>query len=195
MLRRSLYRCGALLLALVIPLGWANTGGAQVCATPTPPQGAAKPTEPTPVPASGPAYGEAPAPGKSNYYSEDYTGPMANGALGISHSAHLRVRLPAQAELWVDGAKTKQAGAERTFLTRDLDPERIYTWPIKARWIEDGFTVEKTLQVRAIAGSRLTINFVQPPAPALAPVAQRAEAPPPLPRVERRPFSMSAPVP
>lgn len=136
----------------------------------------------TAQPANRPAttvYGSGASGSAPSYYNEDTPGPA--GAEGeTAKTARIRVRVPSDAELWIDGAKTKQRGTVREFVTATLDPDRIYRLPVRARWVEDGITVEKSITIRAFAGNRVTVNFVRPPAPTpVAPVV-RIQAPPPL---------------
>lgn len=144
---------------------------------------------------SKPAYG---APAKDaesppSYYSEDYTGPQ--GATSEeSKVAYIRVRVPASAELWINNEKRNQRGAVREFMTPALDPDHIYVYNVKARWTEEGgINVEKTLRVRTISGTRVTVNFVRPPAAQPRPAASApVVAAPRAPRVEQRPVDWTS---
>jgi hypothetical protein len=78
-------------------------------------------------------------------------------------------------------------GPVREYETPVLGPERVYSYLVKARWVEDGITVEKSLRVCALSGNRVTINFI-PPSQAgprhtvrvvRAPEVPRVEVPPP----------------
>lgn len=102
---------------------------------------------------------------RPSYYSEDYSGPEGPKN-EPGKVAYIRIRLPANAQLWFnDQEKRTQKGATREFVTPALDPDRIYVYHIKARWTEEGgIEVQKTLRVRTIAGTRVTVNFVRPPA-------------------------------
>jgi uncharacterized protein (TIGR03000 family) len=135
----------------------------------------------------------AAAPSGSNsqpsYYSEDYKGPQ-EAAKETSNVAYIRVRVPAKAQLWINNEKRKQAGTVREFVTPELDPEHIYSYNVKARWTEEGgIEVEKTLRVRAISGTRVTVNFVRPPEAQPRPAAPApvvAAAPQPRQQMVRR---------
>ncbi len=119
----------------------------------------------------------APREGQPSYYTEDYPGAEEEKP-DQKLPARIRVRLPANAEVTVNGKKTTSTGPVREYETPVLDPERVYTYLVKAKWIEDGITVEKSVKVRALAGNRVTINFV-PPArerPRPRPVARATEA-------------------
>lgn len=134
---------------------------------------------------------------RPSYYSEDYTGPQGP-AEEPSKVAYIRVRVPANAELWINNDKRAQKGTVRQFVTPALDPDSVYVYNVKARWMDEGgIEVQKTLRVRTIAGTRVTVNFVRPPEsqPRLAAPAP-APAPPPVatvrPRIEQPPVSWTS---
>lgn len=138
---------------------------------------------------------------RPSYYSEDYAG-LKQSTNEPSKVAYIRVRVPANAELWINNDKRKQKGTERQFVTPDLDPDLVYVYHVKARWTEEGgINVEKTLRVRAISGTRVTVNFVRPPAsqprPAVStPVVAAPRMATPRRVIEQRPVdwtSFSAP--
>lgn len=93
------------------------------------------------------------------YYSEDYPGAIDEKP-DQKLPARIRIRLPADAEVFINGKKTRSTGAVREFETPKLDPERVYSYVVKAKWTENGIAVEKSLRVRALSGNRVTINFV-----------------------------------
>jgi uncharacterized protein (TIGR03000 family) len=113
------------------------------------------------APDATPRYGAAPQAGQPSYYTED--NPLAEEEKADQKlPARIRVRLPANAEITINGKKTTSTGPVREYETPVLDPERVYTYLVKAKWLEDGITVEKSLRVRALSGNRVTINFVPP---------------------------------
>lgn len=132
---------------------------------------------------------------RPSYYSEDYSGPEGPKN-EPGKVAYLRIRLPANAQLWFnDQEKRTQKGATREFVTPALDPDRIYVYHIKARWTEEGgVEVQKTLRVRTIAGTRVTVNFVRPPESQPRPAAPRpiAASTTPARPVVRRPVDWTS---
>lgn len=148
---------------------------------------------------STPAYAARPSgsDARPSYYSEDYAGPEGPKN-EPSKVAYIRVRVPANAEIWINSQKRTQTGTVREFVTPALDPDHIYVYNVKARWTEEGgINVEKTLRVRTISGTRVTVNFARPPAEQPRQTAI-ATAPPsrPAPSVERQPvdwYSNAAP--
>lgn len=73
--------------------------------------------------------------------------------------ARVDVTVPPGAELWFDGQRTSQAGGERTFHTPPLKKGEGYHYDVRARWTEDGKTVEQSQRVGVTAGSRATVVF------------------------------------
>jgi uncharacterized protein (TIGR03000 family) len=77
-------------------------------------------------------------------------------------AAVLRVRVPADAQVWVADHRTAQQGDVRVFLTPPLPDGRNLSYDLRARWIENGRQIERTRNVPVFPGDRLTIDFVTP---------------------------------
>ncbi|HBI42924.1 MAG TPA: hypothetical protein DDY78_08715, partial [Planctomycetales bacterium] len=50
----------------------------------------------------------------------------------------------ADAQVFFDGDKTSQTGAERAFVSPPLEAGRSFHYTIEARWMEDGHQMKKT---------------------------------------------------
>ena len=74
--------------------------------------------------------------------------------------AYLDVRVPPDAQVWVDGDPTTQTGGERSFVSPPLEPGRIFMYEIRARWLDNGEVVDLTKQVRIRAGDRVPVDFL-----------------------------------
>jgi uncharacterized protein (TIGR03000 family) len=83
--------------------------------------------------------------------------PNGNG----NREAILNIQVPADAEIWVEGEKTKQTGTNRTFRSPPLEPGKNYTYEVKVRWMEDGKPVEKTENVPVHAGEQSRVDFLK----------------------------------
>jgi uncharacterized protein (TIGR03000 family) len=79
-----------------------------------------------------------------------------------SGPAHLDVRLPAEAELWVDGKKTSQSGETRKFTTPDLKPGQEYAYEMRAHWNGKDGKKEETRRVAFRAGQQVKVDFTKP---------------------------------
>jgi uncharacterized protein (TIGR03000 family) len=80
------------------------------------------------------------------------------------NKARLQVRVPADAKLWLNGRPTRSTGAEREFLSPELEVGTTYAYEVKARWLRDGRPVEETRQIRVRANKTATVYFGDPPA-------------------------------
>jgi uncharacterized protein (TIGR03000 family) len=65
------------------------------------------------------------------------------------------------AELWVEGQKTRSSGPTRRFVSPPLQPGK-YTYRFQARWSESGTLMELTREVRVQPGDRITVDFAGP---------------------------------
>lgn len=77
-------------------------------------------------------------------------------------TAYIAMRVPANAEVWFDGAKTTSTGEYRLFRSLPLTPGRRYTYEVRARWYENGREVTQTQKVPVRAGGDVTIDFPAP---------------------------------
>jgi uncharacterized protein (TIGR03000 family) len=82
--------------------------------------------------------------------------------------AYVDVKLPADATLWVEDVKMSQRGALRQFVSPPLDPDRNYTYSIRASWMENGQEVVRDREVRVRAGDRTEVDLMTMP-PATSP--------------------------
>jgi uncharacterized protein (TIGR03000 family) len=109
-------------------------------------------------------------PGASSYYGSGYAGDMGSSyaygnrtGAGVRDAALLNVRLPdPNAEVWVDGKQTRQRGTWREYESPPLNPDRNYTYEVRARWTENGRTEEQTRTVPVRANGVATVDFTAP---------------------------------
>jgi uncharacterized protein (TIGR03000 family) len=85
-------------------------------------------------------------------------------------AAQIELRVPADAEVWIDGARTTQTGAVRRFVSPPLPPGREYSYEVRVGWKDAGREVTQSRRLAVRAGSLVPAAF---PAPAGEP---RAEA-------------------
>jgi uncharacterized protein (TIGR03000 family) len=107
---------------------------------------------------STPAYSSA-IPANPTTTTSFYYSPRDNPAANLVDKAEIEVRLPANAELWLDGAPTTQRGAMRTFETPPLQVGQVFTYEFRARWMQDGQVKEDVRQVKAFAGAKEKVKF------------------------------------
>jgi uncharacterized protein (TIGR03000 family) len=110
------------------------------------------------------------APAAAGYYSDtptygvpasaDYSyGAAAPSAPG--NTAHIRLIVPAGAEVWFGGTATRQAGPVRDFESPELTPGKDYAYGVTARWTEGGEEMTRTLRVSVRANSSVSVDFVR----------------------------------
>jgi uncharacterized protein (TIGR03000 family) len=102
----------------------------------------------------------------SYYYAEPaYVAPIQirqsyYPAPAAQQSATMTVLVPAAgAQVWFDGNATSQQGTERVFVSPALESGHNFTYTIRARWTENGQTVNRERQIRVQAGQSVTIDF------------------------------------
>jgi uncharacterized protein (TIGR03000 family) len=79
-------------------------------------------------------------------------------------SAHIIVRLPADARIWFDDTAMTTKGPMRQFDSPPLVPGSRYSYNVRAEWQENGHEVTQTQQVAVAAGQHVEVDFprVQP---------------------------------
>jgi uncharacterized protein (TIGR03000 family) len=78
-------------------------------------------------------------------------------------TAQLTVRLPANAQLWIDNFQVQQTGPERVLTTPPtLEPGQTYHYTLRAQWEENGQMVTQQRTVNIQAGANPTVDFTQP---------------------------------
>ena len=93
----------------------------------------------------------------SSYYTPS---PVVNEN---AKSATVEVRVPANAELWIDGSPTQQRGENRKFETPAFSSGNSYRYDLRARWTDSGGkVVEQTRQVTLQAGQQVKVDFTTP---------------------------------
>jgi uncharacterized protein (TIGR03000 family) len=107
---------------------------------------------------------ETPIPYRSFYppMPADVTQPNQSAAAPADTKAHVRLVVPADAEVWFDGEKTSQTGTAREFVSPPLTLGTDYAYEIRARWMENGKPVDQTRSVTVRAGSLTIVNFTRP---------------------------------
>jgi uncharacterized protein (TIGR03000 family) len=76
--------------------------------------------------------------------------------------AEITVIVPADAQIFFDGAPTTQKGPQRLYYTPPLVVGQTYHYAVLARWTERGRAVEQTRKVEVSGGARVRIDFLVP---------------------------------
>jgi uncharacterized protein (TIGR03000 family) len=89
------------------------------------------------------------------------------------HTVNLEVRLPENATLWIQGQQSTETGAVRHFISPQLEPDKGYTYDLKARWTDStGQTIERTKKVDVKAGAWIGVDFNRADTPASPKVSE-----------------------
>jgi uncharacterized protein (TIGR03000 family) len=80
-------------------------------------------------------------------------------------AAVIEVKMPCYGDLWVDGVPTNQLGTDRLFTSPPLEKGGEYIYVLRARWVENGQTIEQTQEVRVHCGDRVQVAFPKPASP------------------------------
>jgi uncharacterized protein (TIGR03000 family) len=73
--------------------------------------------------------------------------------------AHIWLRVPADAEVWFEGAKTKQTGTLRYFFSPPLAAGKDYAYQVQVRWQKDGKIIERKRRIAVRAGELLQLDL------------------------------------
>ena len=87
--------------------------------------------------------------------------PGAGYTVRPDNKAHLWLRVPADAEVWVDDARTRQTGESRYFFSPPLTPGEKYSYNIRVVTKKDGKPVEQKRRVPVHAGATVRLDFTQ----------------------------------
>jgi uncharacterized protein (TIGR03000 family) len=87
------------------------------------------------------------------------TGNTAGAPGLVDLLAHVRVQVPAEAKVWIDGTDTTSTGPVREFNSPPLTPGKQYSYDIKATWNENGHDVTQTQHVKVSAGAHANVAF------------------------------------
>jgi uncharacterized protein (TIGR03000 family) len=104
-----------------------------------------------------PLYSQPVLPASSNPADDDYT-YGASAEMG-NNAMLLILRLPANAEVWIEGSKTVQTGNFRSFISPPLQAGQDYSYDIRARWMQGGLAIEQSRTIIVRAGDRLTLSL------------------------------------
>lgn len=106
-------------------------------------------------------------------------------------TALLKVQVPPDAEVWLDGQKMRSTGAMRHYRSPPLDPTKEFAYEVRTRWFVKDTPVDEVRHVAIRAGATALVDFTHldplvprplaptPPPPAATPAAPAAPANPP----------------
>jgi uncharacterized protein (TIGR03000 family) len=81
----------------------------------------------------------------------------------VDNAIHLKLIVPADAEVFFDGAKTSQTGTVREYVSPAMPPGQTYTYHITVRYRgANGKLVEDPRDIRVRANDWFTVDFTRP---------------------------------
>ncbi len=106
----------------------------------------------------GPRYGYAPPVRETIVYY-----PAAQPTAQEPARVIIDVKVPAQAELWIEGKKMSQTGELRRFVSPPLEPGQRYSYDFRIRWKEGSREATRVRNIDVQPGESYTIDLVNPP--------------------------------
>jgi uncharacterized protein (TIGR03000 family) len=88
-----------------------------------------------------------------------YYAPETAPADGIGNAAVISVKVPANAEIWLNDYKTKITGPAREFISPPLSGDMAYRYHVRVRWMENGHEVVQERDVPVAPGTRTNVQF------------------------------------
>jgi uncharacterized protein (TIGR03000 family) len=74
-------------------------------------------------------------------------------------NALLSVKVPAEAKVFVNDRLTSSVGADREYISRDLQPGAHYNYDVRAEFVRDGQTVTESKTIQLVAGQTANLDF------------------------------------
>lgn len=87
--------------------------------------------------------------------------PVGPAVVDQPARAYIELHVPADAEVWLEGSKTKQSGTSRTFVSPPLSPAQNFGYDLRVRWSDHGRTLEQKRTLTVQAGQHLVLEFPQ----------------------------------
>lgn len=75
-------------------------------------------------------------------------------------AAEITVRVPPDAEVWIEGVKMRQQGSIRRFVSPRLASGKTYSYEIRAVWTEKDRPIDQKQEISLRAGDRSSLTFV-----------------------------------
>lgn len=87
--------------------------------------------------------------------------PAQNMSSQDPNKAHILLRVPSNAQVTFEGQATTSQGTVRAYASPPIDPNKDFTYHVKAQWTQDGRPVTQERQVRVHAGRQARVDFMQ----------------------------------
>lgn len=119
-----------------------------------------------------PSYGYAPYYGGSSatYLVQPQPVYVMQPTARADNTAHIEVRVPAEAKVTFDGTEMTQTGPVRYFYSPELEPGYNYSYMIRATWTADGQPVTQERKATVRAGGRYQVDLTGAALPTPRPI-------------------------
>lgn len=87
------------------------------------------------------------------------TAPAPTEAASHTSAGLLRVEVPADAKVYINGKLTTSTGTERQYVSYGLESGRNYSYEVRVEYTQDGKAVSETKQIALTAGSNELLAF------------------------------------
>jgi uncharacterized protein (TIGR03000 family) len=119
-------------------------------------------TDPAAPDPSGTAYEQNPLNWPTYPLDLRQLGSGSSSPTAVAAHAGIRILVPADAEVFIDGEPTTQKGSERLFMSPPLQAGKKYHYDILARWKDNGKPVERTRKVVVSGGVTVRVDLRTP---------------------------------
>jgi uncharacterized protein (TIGR03000 family) len=72
---------------------------------------------------------------------------------------HMKFRVPAEAQLWLDGTATTMQGQVREMISPPLPPGKSYVYTVRVRWQRYGQVIDQKREITVKAGDFIDMDF------------------------------------
>jgi uncharacterized protein (TIGR03000 family) len=87
------------------------------------------------------------------------TGIAAGQQTAANQPVHLKLIVPADAQVWLNDVGTTTQGPVREFLSPSVKPGQSYIYTIRVRWQRYGQTIDQKRDIAVNAGDFVLVNF------------------------------------
>jgi uncharacterized protein (TIGR03000 family) len=77
----------------------------------------------------------------------------------LGRPALVRIQVPAEADVWIEGDKTTATGPERIFRSPPLNAGTRFVYTVRAKWKAEGKEIEQVQAVGLQAGQEVKVSF------------------------------------
>jgi uncharacterized protein (TIGR03000 family) len=92
----------------------------------------------------------------TSFVPSSYESPLTSPSFDTS----ITVRVPSNAEVFIQGKKMSETGSERRFSLPSLDPSTTYDYDVKITWSENGNKISDEKHLKIHGGDHQSLTYV-----------------------------------